>query len=146
MIVRWLGGKVNAVKRWDICSTPWWRCARPSPKMRGAAMRTAQLFFLTRKSGDAANVAKNISTSRRLSLERNGVFCHYCGDRKFQTFDHVIPRSKGGSHESKNLVPCCRSCNSSKGTKSYDDFLFYIRAEKIAYEMYLECGGADAQL
>lgn len=31
------------------------------------------------------------------------------------TVDHIIPRSKGGTNESKNLAICCNSCNTGKG-------------------------------
>jgi len=40
--------------------------------------------------------------------------CVYCGSKEKLTIDHVIPLAKGGTHELKNLLPCCRSCNSSK--------------------------------
>jgi 5-methylcytosine-specific restriction endonuclease McrA len=39
--------------------------------------------------------------------------CVYCGDRA-TTADHVRPLSSGGRHVIENLVPACRSCNSSK--------------------------------
>jgi 5-methylcytosine-specific restriction endonuclease McrA len=40
--------------------------------------------------------------------------CVYCGSKERLTIDHVIPLAKGGTHELKNLLPCCKSCNSSK--------------------------------
>lgn len=44
--------------------------------------------------------------------------CQYCGD-KFKThaltFDHVIPRSKGGGTSWENIVAACQSCNARKG-------------------------------
>lgn len=46
--------------------------------------------------------------------------CQYCGDRfvtKELTFDHVIPRSKGGRTSWDNIVTACRSCNTVKGDK-----------------------------
>ncbi len=43
--------------------------------------------------------------------------CAYCHQRKPLTQDHVVPIVKGGWHVIENIVPACRSCNSSKGVK-----------------------------
>jgi hypothetical protein len=43
--------------------------------------------------------------------------------------DHVIPRSRGGSNDLSNLVLCCRSCNSSKGTAHYFRRSHYLTGE-----------------
>jgi 5-methylcytosine-specific restriction endonuclease McrA len=45
--------------------------------------------------------------------------CQYCGEaHKTQelTFDHVIPRSRGGRTSWNNIVTACRSCNTLKGS------------------------------
>lgn len=41
--------------------------------------------------------------------------CCYCGSSERLSLDHLIPRIRGGSDVSDNLVSACRSCNSSKG-------------------------------
>jgi 5-methylcytosine-specific restriction endonuclease McrA len=43
--------------------------------------------------------------------------CVYCGENKLLTQDHIVPVSKGGEHTASNIVPACRSCNSSKGNR-----------------------------
>jgi len=49
--------------------------------------------------------------------------CAYCGcdltglPSKQVHMDHVLALSKGGAHDSTNIVPACRACNSKKGTK-----------------------------
>lgn len=43
-------------------------------------------------------------------------FCAYCNSPATD-LDHVIPLSRGGLDEPLNVVPACRSCNCSKGTK-----------------------------
>lgn len=44
--------------------------------------------------------------------------CRYCGRKpKRLDQDHVIPVTKGGGHTAQNIVPACRSCNSSKGNR-----------------------------
>ena len=45
--------------------------------------------------------------------------CAYCGDRpSFLTIDHVIPRSQNGTNDPNNLLPACKNCNESKGSKA----------------------------
>ncbi|MCB1556519.1 MAG: HNH endonuclease [Alphaproteobacteria bacterium] len=55
---------------------------------------------------------------------RDGFTCQYCGDR-FRatdlTFDHVVPRSRGGRTQWDNIVTACRACNLAKGDKMPDD-------------------------
>lgn len=40
--------------------------------------------------------------------------CYLCGG-SYDTIDHVIPVSAGGTNWPANLRPACRSCNSRKG-------------------------------
>jgi hypothetical protein len=49
-------------------------------------------------------------------LEIYGHICFYCNEyvgEKY-TLDHITPVSKGGENSIENIVPCCKSCNSSK--------------------------------
>lgn len=46
--------------------------------------------------------------------------CQYCGDKHKTpelTFDHVIPRSRGGKTSWENIVAACRPCNTLKGSR-----------------------------
>ena len=49
---------------------------------------------------------------------RDEFTCQYCGDTGDMTFDHVIPRSKGGRTTWENVVASCGPCNLRKGSKS----------------------------
>jgi len=46
---------------------------------------------------------------------RDGFKCAYCGTTGELTFDHVIPRSKGGRTSWTNIVAACSPCNLRKG-------------------------------
>ncbi|HEX9375983.1 MAG TPA: HNH endonuclease [Actinomycetota bacterium] len=51
--------------------------------------------------------------TRRAVFARDGWVCQYCG-RAAENVDHVIPRSRGGTHTWDNVVAACRRCNSRK--------------------------------
>jgi 5-methylcytosine-specific restriction endonuclease McrA len=62
-----------------------------------------------------------VKPSRNPAFTRFNVFlrdrfeCQYCGDPEDLTFDHVIPRSRGGQTTWDNVVTACSSCNLAKG-------------------------------
>jgi 5-methylcytosine-specific restriction endonuclease McrA len=68
--------------------------------------------------------------ARKPAFTRFNVFlrdawsCQYCGDlfkTHELTFDHVVPRSKGGRTSWTNIVTACQSCNIAKGNKMPDE-------------------------
>jgi 5-methylcytosine-specific restriction endonuclease McrA len=65
-----------------------------------------------------------VAVARRPAFTRFNVFlrdrftCQYCGGpfrAEDLTFDHVIPRVRGGRTEWLNVVTACEPCNLSKG-------------------------------
>lgn len=50
-------------------------------------------------------------------LDRDTEMCAYCGKHAV-TVDHIVPKSKGGTEDSWNLVACCKSCNFRKGNRT----------------------------
>jgi len=67
-----------------------------------------------------------IATARRPAFTRFNVFlrdrfvCQYCGEPRPAhdlTFDHVVPRSRGGRTTWANVVTACSSCNLLKGNR-----------------------------
>lgn len=63
-----------------------------------------------------------VQPSRQPAFTRFNVFlrdrftCQYCGSREDLTFDHVIPRAKGGQTTWDNVVTACSPCNLRKGS------------------------------
>jgi 5-methylcytosine-specific restriction endonuclease McrA len=56
--------------------------------------------------------------SRQNIYIRDDHKCQYCGKRLTPdelTWDHVLPRARGGKTEWKNVVTCCIECNRKKG-------------------------------
>ena len=47
---------------------------------------------------------------------RDEFTCQYCGAMGEMTFDHVIPRSRGGRTTWENVVAACGRCNLKKGS------------------------------
>jgi 5-methylcytosine-specific restriction endonuclease McrA len=67
-----------------------------------------------------------IPQNRRPPFTRFNVFlrdrfsCQYCGDGRSAselTFDHVVPRSRGGRTSWSNVVTACTCCNLTKGSR-----------------------------
>ena len=78
--------------------------------------------------GRAWNGARWIRRERRLAIYlRDGLACVYCGsgledEGVTLSLDHIVPVSQGGDNGSRNLVTCCRKCNSVRGDRPLDAF------------------------
>ena len=57
----------------------------------------------------------NPSFTRFNVFLRDKFLCQYCGSDQELTFDHLLPRSKGGQTNWDNVVTACSSCNVKKG-------------------------------
>src|SRR3546814_12572342 len=78
-----------------------------------------------------------VHQSRSPAFTRFNVFlrdrfsCQYCGFRlatQDLTFDHVIPRSRGGRTTWENVVTACGACNLRKGSRLPRDIGMIPRA------------------
>jgi len=62
--------------------------------------------------------------SRRNIYARDRYRCQYCGCKlpvEDLTYDHVLPRSRGGRTEWENIVTCCVTCNRRKGGRTPEE-------------------------
>ena len=65
-----------------------------------------------------------IKPQKRVAFTRFNLFlrdefrCQYCGSAHDLTFDHVVPRSRGGTTCWENVVAACSPCNLRKGSRT----------------------------
>lgn len=62
-----------------------------------------------------------VKFSRINIYTRDGFRCQFCGSpgkTEELTFDHVLPRSRGGRTVWENIVTCCMPCNKFKGDRT----------------------------
>lgn len=102
-------------------------CKRQEDKRRGT--RTWNLEerrqARQRRRGREASVKINDLSIGEWEILKDefGYLCAYCGQAKKLEQDHIIAVSKGGNYTYTNIVPACKSCNSSKGDIPVDVFL-----------------------
>lgn len=64
--------------------------------------------------------------NKRNLLIRDNFRCQYCNvvlSMRTCTVDHVVPRSRGGTHSLDNCVAACKPCNNQKGDMFLSDFV-----------------------
>ncbi len=64
---------------------------------------------------------KRVKFNRKNIVARDRCRCLYCGNKFLPselTFDHVIPRSRGGPTTWENIVSCCKPCNDKKADRT----------------------------
>ena len=68
-----------------------------------------------------------VPLSRRAIFARDGGRCVYC-KAPATSIDHVVPRSRGGSHIWENVVSCCHRCNHIKADKQLKELGWRLRS------------------
>ena len=63
---------------------------------------------------------RRVPLTRAALMRRDAHRCAYCG-RRAETIDHVIPRSRGGTHVWENVVASCKPCNHRKAARLLDE-------------------------
>lgn len=77
-----------------------------------------------------------LGVTRRRLFKRDDYSCLYCGSNKNLTIDHVVPKSKGGTNEWKNLATCCHRCNTLKGDKTPEQVGLKLRYKPYTPELF----------
>jgi 5-methylcytosine-specific restriction endonuclease McrA len=67
---------------------------------------------------DYVKPQKRVAFTRFNLFLRDEFCCQYCGSKGDLTFDHVVPRARGGVTSWENVVAACAPCNLAKGSKS----------------------------
>jgi 5-methylcytosine-specific restriction endonuclease McrA len=71
--------------------------------------------------------------SRRAIQARDGKSCQVVDcQRVGQTIDHIVPRSRGGTHEWTNVTMMCVRHNSQKGDRLLHELGWRLKAEPTA--------------
>ena len=72
-------------------------------------------------------------------IEKTGGVCAVCGRelaRSKVTIDHYIPKYHGGTDDERNLLPLCKNCNKSKGSRMVRAKEFYPFLKAIYKKHY----------
>ena len=67
---------------------------------------------------DYVKPQKRVAFTRFNLFLRDEFSCQYCGAKGELTFDHVVPRARGGITSWENVVAACSRCNLKKGSRS----------------------------
>ncbi len=74
---------------------------------------------------------RGVAVNRRTVFARDGHRCQYCGSPA-ESIDHVVPRSRGGTHTWDNVVAACRRCNTRKEDRMLHEVDLVLRREPRA--------------
>ena len=85
---------------------------------------TWQMPAVVRLRRSLATRKKGVKFSRVNVYQRDDFTCQYCGKRFSWgelTYDHLVPRARGGRTNFLNIVTACKPCNSRKGHLTCDE-------------------------
>ncbi|WP_151717567.1 HNH endonuclease [Gemmobacter serpentinus] len=80
---------------------------------------------------DFVKPQKRVAFTRFNLFLRDEFCCQYCGGRGDLTFDHVVPRSKGGVTSWQNVVAACSPCNLRKANKTLRQVGMHLKRQPV---------------
>jgi 5-methylcytosine-specific restriction endonuclease McrA len=96
-----------------------WRKLNPEKLRSSVALRRMRKF---ENAGGALEVTPR-DWRRMLLLYKHA--CAYCGRGNLELHaEHVVPIARGGRHAIGNLLPACKTCNGSKGSKLLSEWRY----------------------
>lgn len=101
--------KAVFMDRVDILAT--YDVAVRSPSLTMALPSVVSLKSYVRSDRSPAFTRFNVFLRDRFS-------CQYCGSGQDLTFDHVVPRARGGQTTWENILTACAPCNLRKSDRS----------------------------
>ena len=101
----------RAPRNYRFCSRD---CYGKSKRLRHPEMASVLRGHMERA---APGLNKTQRTKLRTKWINQNKPCAYCG-QPADTLDHILPLVRGGTNYEGNLVPACRSCNSSKSART----------------------------
>jgi 5-methylcytosine-specific restriction endonuclease McrA len=115
-----------------LCTLPWQRaiCLWVLGKVEVVEEYEEEirsLYFAIKRPAVVRLVARLRLRRQRVKFSRQNVIardrgrCQYCGEQKplaELTYDHVVPRAKGGVTAWENIVTACVACNARKGNRT----------------------------
>jgi len=109
------------------CSSYMARC-KVCEKKQTIAYRQTEAGKAARRRSTRKRRAKECgvtinSVDETAIYKRCGNKCAYCGSTENLSLDHIVALAAGGPHTQDNLTVACQPCNSSKGTKSVNEWL-----------------------
>jgi len=94
--------------------------------LRAATVRLACPSVIKLRRYVRVPYRSRVPLTRAALMRRDNYLCAYCGTRA-DTIDHVVPRSRGGTHTWENCVASCTKCNHGKADRLIEELGWSLR-------------------
>lgn len=117
----WIGGRVEVLEAY-------------TDRMIRTTRQIFQMPAVVRYVRGLRHRSRHVRFSRQNVYGRDRGRCQYCllpitiGEA---TFDHIVPRSRGGRTSWENVVIACRPCNQVKGDRAPEEAGMRLRSHPV---------------